>query len=235
MPQICATCQHPRRDEIDRALASGRAHRQLASEFGLSRGSLDRHAASHLPALLAEAQVSQRVLTAQDLLGRIHALSDEAEAVLAAAKRNGDYQLTLSAIDRSRGVLGLLGRVLADARALAQQEQTDGHDSRTCPYLLPHKRTCPDAIAHDRMVQSMVSALDSTRAIPPPEPDDVYDNRFELELGGLNPDQYTPEDLPENERAAFEHIATEVTHSPLYQSNPTIPSGGRSWRAGQWA
>jgi hypothetical protein len=50
----------------------------------------------------------------------------------------------------------------------------------------------------------------------------------------LNPDRYTPEELQEDERTAFSEIDTEVTRSPLYESNPSIPPGGRSWNRSEW-
>jgi hypothetical protein len=207
----------------------------LASNFGLSRASVDRHAASHLPAMLVENQRAQRALNAQDLLTKILELNDQVDAVLAVAKNNGDHHLVLSAVERSRGVLMLISKVISDARALALQEQAGGHDSRTCPFVLPHRNTCPDAIMRDRLVQSMASALDSSRSIPPPPPDEVLDNRLELEFRGLNPDRYVAEDLPEQEREAFGQIDTEITHSPVFESNPHIPDGGRSWKGRDWA
>jgi hypothetical protein len=71
------------------------------------------------------------------------------------------------------------------------------------------------------------------RTISPKYPDRLV-NRLELELRGLDPDRYTPEDLLEDERTAFSEIDTEVTHSPLHQSNPAIPPGGRSWNGSEW-
>jgi hypothetical protein len=51
----------------------------------------------------------------------------------------------------------------------------------------------------------------------------------------LNPDRYTADDLPEEEREAFDQIDTEVTHSAVFQANPHIPTGGRSWNGRDWA
>jgi hypothetical protein len=51
MPQICKACIHPNRDKLDAELMGGweRSLRAIAAEFGLSKDTVFRHEARHLP------------------------------------------------------------------------------------------------------------------------------------------------------------------------------------------
>ena len=51
MSRSCSICTHQDRPAIEAALAAGTSVRRIASRFGLSKSSVARHAASHVPAV----------------------------------------------------------------------------------------------------------------------------------------------------------------------------------------
>ena len=71
MPQVCRTCTHPKRAEIDRRLALCRGSKAgIAREYGLSDDSVERHEAKHLDPLLVAAAaegIRNEVLTARQV------------------------------------------------------------------------------------------------------------------------------------------------------------------------
>jgi hypothetical protein len=54
MPRVCTICIHPARATIDNSLEAGQSLRTVSGQYGLSKSSIDRHKASHLPAALAQ-------------------------------------------------------------------------------------------------------------------------------------------------------------------------------------
>ena len=48
MPRVCAVCTHPESVEIEGALVTGTAYRQVAEAWGLKLGAVFRHARNHL-------------------------------------------------------------------------------------------------------------------------------------------------------------------------------------------
>jgi hypothetical protein len=54
MPRVCTICTHPARPAIDEGLMAGQSLRAVSGQYGLSKSSIDRHKASHLPALPAQ-------------------------------------------------------------------------------------------------------------------------------------------------------------------------------------
>jgi len=68
MPRSCTICTHPDRTAIDEALVGGVAFPALVAEYRVSKDSLSRHKANHLPAKLVMAQAAEEVAQADDLL-----------------------------------------------------------------------------------------------------------------------------------------------------------------------
>jgi hypothetical protein len=49
MPRVCTICTHPARAAIDDGLEAGQSLRAVAGQYSLSKSSLDRHKAGHIP------------------------------------------------------------------------------------------------------------------------------------------------------------------------------------------
>lgn len=131
MPLICSICAHPQRDALELALVSGSSTRTVASQFGLSRSSVGRHAKTHLPERLGKGRAHAKVLNPsrlakavdgvekiaqRDLMGaaelfeKVQSLVQEAFSMLEAAKAAGDRTNALKALREARETLSLLGK-----------------------------------------------------------------------------------------------------------------------------
>ena len=64
MPRSCTVCTHPEREAIDEALVAGIAFPALVAKHRVSKDSLSRHKANHLPAKLVMAQAAEEVAQA---------------------------------------------------------------------------------------------------------------------------------------------------------------------------
>ena len=49
MPKTCSICQHPERQDIEASLRAGTSYRDTARRYNLSKDSLSRHRAKHMP------------------------------------------------------------------------------------------------------------------------------------------------------------------------------------------
>ena len=72
MPRQCTICTHPKRDEIDQALVGNGSFRDIAGHYSVSRSSLERHKADHLPAQLAQATEAKNITSADHLTAELH-------------------------------------------------------------------------------------------------------------------------------------------------------------------
>ncbi len=108
MPRACTVCIHPERAAIDAALVAGGSLRDIAGQFTLSKSSLERHKADHLPALLVKAAATSETERAGDLLAEARALKARTMKILDRAERVGDLRVALQAIREARGCIDLL-------------------------------------------------------------------------------------------------------------------------------
>ncbi len=114
MPRTCRVCEHPKREEIDRALVAGDANTKLSSVLAVSEQALRRHKGSHLPAKLVMAEAATEVAQADNLLDQVRDLQRRALDILDRAEQTGELRTALSAIREARGNLELLAKLLGE-------------------------------------------------------------------------------------------------------------------------
>ena len=107
-------CDHPERQGIDEALASGAPYRSVAKRFELSESAVYRHKVEHLPAHLLRAKEVEELARADDLLDQVRNLQTHALDILERAKNAGDLRTALAAISQARGNLELLGKLAGE-------------------------------------------------------------------------------------------------------------------------
>lgn len=110
MPMPCSVCGDPRRSDIDKELRGSRPRREIAQEFGIAKGRLDRHS-KHIAKIPAQ--------DPQDLteVGRLKAI---AQGIVDKTK---DEKVRIAALRELRGYLELEARLqqeTAGATVLAQ-------------------------------------------------------------------------------------------------------------------
>jgi hypothetical protein len=92
----------------------GVAFPALVAQFRVSKDSLSRHKANHLPAKLVMAQAAEEVAQADSLLGKVRDLQGRALALLDKAERSGDLRTALGAIRETTSNLELLAKLLGE-------------------------------------------------------------------------------------------------------------------------
>lgn len=115
MPRRCTVCSHPEHRAIDKALALGQiAKRTIAHRYGVGYYAVLRHEDEHLPARLAKAQEGLDVRAALDVVGQLKAINGASLQVVADARRLGDGELALKAVDRIQRQLELQAKLLGE-------------------------------------------------------------------------------------------------------------------------
>jgi hypothetical protein len=114
MPRSGTVCEHPEREEIDRALVGDASNRLVASLYGVSEVAARRHKTNHLPAKPVMAQATEEVAQADDLLSQVRDLQRRALDILDKAEADGELRTALSAMREARGNLELLAKLLGE-------------------------------------------------------------------------------------------------------------------------
>lgn len=113
MSMTCRTCRHPKREEIDRALAEGESSRRIAALYGLAETSVRRHGKLHMrPALARQAQKLD--VHEKSILSGVLSLHARTLALLAQAEEAGDLRSAIAAVREARGNLELTGRATGE-------------------------------------------------------------------------------------------------------------------------
>ena len=104
--RTCSICNHPDRNEIDKALVTrSTSYRNVSERYGVSVGALSRHKANHLPRLVEAAKASeaaQAVTSGAALIDELDSLLNRALAILEAAEETGQLKVALQAIREAR-------------------------------------------------------------------------------------------------------------------------------------
>jgi len=116
MPRTCTICTHPERRAIDSALVQNTAFPALSTRYGVSEDALGRHRAAHIPALVAkgEALAAEETSIALDVVRQLQAINTASREILAAARKSGDGELALKAIDRIFKQIELQAKLLGE-------------------------------------------------------------------------------------------------------------------------
>jgi hypothetical protein len=114
MPRTCTVCTHRERGAIDAAILAGTSYRHIASQFGVSYKAVERHKDAHIPAAIAQAQEARDEAQALDVVKQLKAINGVALELLHTARRQGDADTALKAIDRIHRQIELQAKLLGD-------------------------------------------------------------------------------------------------------------------------
>lgn len=114
MPRVCTICTHPERAAINAALVAGTPLRNIAERHGVSATALHRHKEEHVPATLVKAHEAEDVRQALDIVAQLKAINGAALTVLGEARRSGNGELALKAIDRIQRQIELQAKLLGE-------------------------------------------------------------------------------------------------------------------------
>ena len=119
MGRQCTICCHGNRESINSALIGNEPLRTIADRWSVSKTSLLRHKADHLPETLVEAVAAAAVAEGDNLFERLKQLNRETASILEEARTAGskDNNLALKAIGRAERQLELERRMLGEFKA----------------------------------------------------------------------------------------------------------------------
>jgi hypothetical protein len=104
MPRTCLACASPKRNEIDKALASGTPYRNISKRFRIGVASLHRHRA-HIAQAIVKATERREKSIGESVLERLENLYKRAEKNLFDAEFDRDGRVGLAAIRELRETL----------------------------------------------------------------------------------------------------------------------------------
>lgn len=114
MPRVCTICIHAERANIDQALVGGGSFRDIAGHYGLSKSSVERHKADHLPQAMVKAAEQEDIRNAIDVVKQLKAINSATLNILSEARHEGDHDTALKAIDRVQRQIELQAKLLGE-------------------------------------------------------------------------------------------------------------------------
>jgi hypothetical protein len=117
----CRACQHEKRTEIERALLSGEAARQVASRYGLSATGLQRHQ-KHIAPSLVKAREAVEVGQASNVLSFVRSLVAKAHQFTDQAEQKGDLRTAMTGLRELTRMAELLAKLTGE---IDQRSQTN--------------------------------------------------------------------------------------------------------------
>ena len=118
MPQTCSICKHASRGEVDQALLSGEAYRNVARRFEASESAVFRHSKDHISQTPVRANGAAEAVQPDTLLERLRDIHRETSANLKSARESQNHTGALQAAR-------LLGQVSDSAKMLLSDEEFD--------------------------------------------------------------------------------------------------------------
>ena len=111
MARQCSICTHPERAEIDEAIVTRTGSlRKISKDFGVSETSLHRHAKNHITESLTKAGQA-KAIQATDLFEKLEAWEQEVQLIFQEAKKSGNANVALLAIDRGSKLIELFAKL----------------------------------------------------------------------------------------------------------------------------
>jgi hypothetical protein len=116
----CTTCQHLKRPEIDRRLASGEPVAHVAHDYGLSLSSLHRHrtnclklgSSNQIKKEAAQGSAAVALLPSKETLsGAYFDLQHRIDEIVAQAQQQGSLNVAISGLNSVRQTLDSLARL----------------------------------------------------------------------------------------------------------------------------
>jgi hypothetical protein len=113
MPRTCTICIHALRSEIEGALVTGTAFRNIAERFGTSSTALFRHK-QHLGDTLAKAKEAVEASHGDNLLEKVWELETHARRIAKAAEDTDDLRTALMGVRELTRIVELLAKLKGD-------------------------------------------------------------------------------------------------------------------------
>ena len=111
MTRTCTVCNHKDIEEINKLLLCSGSYRDIARQFGLSKAALARHKEGHIPEVLSKSNDIKEIVNADSLLLKLQEEAVFVRDMRDSAKKEGDIELALKAVDRALKCIDLYAKV----------------------------------------------------------------------------------------------------------------------------
>lgn len=111
MTRTCTICRHDERNRIDWELVTRTPYRAIASQYGVSKPALQRHAKVHIPQKLALAEKAEQAAEADKLLWDLRRLQQHTLKTLLGAEKEEDPITLLRAVGEARRNVELMSKL----------------------------------------------------------------------------------------------------------------------------
>ncbi|MBN2325382.1 MAG: helix-turn-helix domain-containing protein [Spirochaetes bacterium] len=129
MPRKCSICVHPERVKIDELLLHAESLRDIASRYGTSTSTLQRHK-KHISGHLLRAKGDTELEYSDSLLDQLKKINENANKLLDtamnAASEGSNANIALLAMKEIRGQLGLqleIFKIMYDMKAVREFQE----------------------------------------------------------------------------------------------------------------
>lgn len=122
MAQSCTICNHTKRLQIDRELATAKNVSEISRKYDVDYGALTNHRDNHLSRQLVNAMQKKEALEGMTILSDIEHLIGRTKNILDVAETKKQYGLALGAIREVRESYKLLSQIAFSLHAARQQE-----------------------------------------------------------------------------------------------------------------
>ena len=178
MSRTCTVCSHKSRVKIDKAIVFGESNRAIASQFGLTRASVQRHK-QHVAAAIELAAQKREISVGESILDRFETLYQRNDALLSKAESAKNFSAAVACVREARGILGDIHEITM-AAASSRQATEPSPRYNSAEY---YRRK---AEAEDELIRKLLGDSDSGPVIHeelPPEDK----TRNEKSTEGLTP------------------------------------------------
>lgn len=114
MPRSCQVCEHPKREDIDRALLRKESSRNIAKQFRLGRMSVQRHAETHMPIALITAREVSVAAAEGTLRTKLEQVVEDARRITLRAEQAGQLSVALAGLRTLTNALELFAKITGE-------------------------------------------------------------------------------------------------------------------------
>lgn len=127
MVRTCTICSHPKRDEIEKAIAAGESYRSISHKYDVSYDAIKRHVKSgHIAKKIQKAKEAKDIKSGLTMLDKLQDLEVKADGAFDIAQKQKNPRGMCAAIQAKKGVIELAGKVTGEFVEKREHTGKDG-------------------------------------------------------------------------------------------------------------
>ena len=114
MARTCTICTNENSHEINRAIIQGCSYRDIANQYSVGKGAVQRHAKNHLPSHIVQSEKAKELKEADSIINSISRLEASSIRIQEQAEEQNDLKSALMAIREQARLIELRARLLGE-------------------------------------------------------------------------------------------------------------------------